>query len=412
MTRRRSLVVLGGADGSVSLYLRARELGLHTICVDFRDTAPAVAVADEFVPESVREPERIAAALRGRDDLVGVVCPASDVGLPAQAWLTRHWGLPHPLSPAAVAASVDKPVFRDLLESLDLPRYRSVAGEPGAELVVRAAALRFPVLVKPVDASGSRGVEQIGDVAGLPGAFSRAARFSACGRVIVEEFVTGRPLSVEALIVDGEVAFHAVTRRTVTPPPLWVTTSHRTPAGLPAAVDDLLAQQLGAVCSALGHRNGPLTADAVLAEDGELYLIEIAARPGGNGLAELVRSAYGVDLIEATLALATGDVPTLRPRRPRHRVALMLTAGSDGRVLGVEGVERVRTMACVERFHLFAVPGTPVHRYEQAGDKLGYLVLRADSAADLRRAEREVERTLAFRIGVADDVLLDDAPVG
>ena len=405
----RTLVVLGGADGSVGTYRRARELGYRTICVDFRAAAPAVAVADELALVSVRDPEAVAAALAGRDDVAGVLCPASDVGLPTQAWLVRHWGLPHPLPAAAVAASVDKAVFRRLLHTLQLPRYGSVAGVPGPRLAARARMLRFPVLVKPVDSSGSRGVEQVHGPAGFEAAFARSVAFSPSGRLVVEEYVEGRHLSVEALVVDGAVAFHAVTARVVTPPPYWVTACHRTPAALPPGTDDHLVAMLTAVCGALDYRNGPLTADAVLGADGELYLVEMAARPGGNGLSELIESAYGVDLVAGAVALATGGTPQLSAHPPRHRAAVMLASEQAGQVLAVDGVERARALPEVERLYLFAGQGTVVRAYEQAGHKLGYAILRADSAPALRRAEQTLAETLSFRVEALDD---DAAAVG
>ncbi len=400
-----TLVILGGADGSVGAYLRARDLGYRTVCVDVRTDAPAAAVADELVEVSVREPERIAAALAGCTDVVGVLCPASDMGVRAQAWLTRHWGLPHPVPAAAVAASVDKAVFRRLLRTLNLPCYASVAGAPGPQLAARAHRLRFPVLVKPVDSSGSRGIEQVAAPAGLEAAFARAVTFSRLGRVVVEEYVEGVHLSVEALVVGGAIAFHAVTRRTLTPPPNWVTAAHRTPAGLPPGVDEHLVEALGQVCAALEYRNGPFSADAVLGTDGRLYLVEMAARLGGNGLAELVEAAYGVDLVTGTIALATGGIPLLRPRPPADASAVMLTAADGGEVLAVDGAERVRGMSEVQQLYLFADKGSVVHAYEQAGHKLGYVVLRAGSAADLRRAERVVHETLAFRLAPSEDDL-------
>jgi biotin carboxylase len=403
MSRTESLVVLGGADGSVGAYLRARELGYRTICVDVRTDAPAAAVADELVEVSVREPERIAAALAGRTDVVGVLCPASDAGVPAQAWLTRHWGLPHPLPDAAVAASVDKAVFRRLLGTLDLPRYASVAGVPGRRLAARGRPLEFPVLVKPVDSSGSRGIEQVAAPAQLAGAFARAVAFSRVGRVVVEEYVEGAHLSVEALVVGGAVAFHAVTRRTVTPPPNWVTTAHRTPARLPPGVEAHLVEALTAVCAALEYLDGPLTADAVLGTDGRLYLVEMAARLGGNGLAELVESAYGVDLVGGMIALATGRTPVLHPHPAADASAVMLTATDGGQVVAVEGAERVRAMPEVQRLYVFAAEGDIVHPYEQAGHKLGYVVLRAGSPADLHRAEHAVRETLALRLAPSDE---------
>jgi len=160
---------------------------------------------------------------------------------------------------------------------------------------------------------------------------------------------------------------------------------------------------LTGICAALGYRHGPLTADAVLAADGTLYLIEIAARLGGNGLAELVESAYGVDLVEAMVTAATGGTPQLRPHPPRHRLAAMLATEEGGQVLGVEGIEQVQAMPEVERLHLFARPGSVVRPYEQAGHKLGYAILRGDSLADLLRAERALTTTLAFRLAVPDD---------
>lgn len=398
----KSLVILGGADGSVSTYLRARELGYRTICVDMRPGAPAAEIADEFVHVSVRTPEQIAAALGDRPDIVGVLCPASDVGLPTQARLIELWGLPQRLPGSAVAASVDKSVFRGLCESVGLPSYGVVSGTPGRELVESARELRFPTLVKPVDSSGSRGVVACATPGRLTSAVNEAIAFSPSGRVIVEEHLDGRHFTIEALVVDGVVAFHAVTWRAVTPPPYFVTTAHVMPAELPDEADRHLMDMLSKICAELGYSHGPLTLDAVLGRDGTLYLIEMSARLGGNGLSELVETATGVDLVGSMIELATGGSPVLDPRPIRPSLVHMLASDRAGHLSSVEGVDEVMAMPEVLRLHLFAEKGSHVHAYEQAGYKLGYLVLSADSLWELWRAEGAARATLKFRLGAPD----------
>jgi biotin carboxylase len=395
----KSLVIIGAADGSVSTYQRARELGYATIAVDMRASAPAVEHADEFVQVSVRAPEQIAAALLDRDDIVGVLSPASDVALPAQAWLTRHWNLPNPLPERAMQASVDKRVFREICTRLGLPSYGSVAGTPGPELVKAAQQLRYPTLVKPVDSSGSRGVVACSGPGRLPSTFAEALSFSPSGQVVIEEFVDGDHFTVEALVEDGRIAFHAVTERTVTPPPYFVTSAHLLPASLPPSVDEQLVDMLNAVCADLGYRTGPLTLDAVLGRDGHLYLIEMGARMGGNGLAEVIEACHGVDVIGGMIAAAVGEPMRLNPHAPKPTLVHILSSDRAGHLTAIEGVEQVLAMPEVTSLSLFAEPGDQVRAYEQAGYKLGQVVLSADTVAEVRDAETKIRGTLRFLLG-------------
>src|SRR5262249_52028180 len=95
-----ALLVLGAADGSLATYRTARRLGYRTIAVDQRETAPGVALADEHLAVSTREPDRILAALGDRSDLVGVLAPCSDIALPTQRELAARLGLPCGLTEA------------------------------------------------------------------------------------------------------------------------------------------------------------------------------------------------------------------------------------------------------------------------------------------------------------------------
>lgn len=399
----KTLVILGAADGAVATYDRARELGYHTICIDQNPDAPGVSHADEFLQISTRDPQQVADRLAGRGCICGVLAPASDAALPALARLTTHWGLAGTVSEDVVRASVDKSFFRRVCGELDLSPIKSVSGGAGAALARAAIRLRFPVLVKPVDSTGSRGVLLVTEPAGMSAALTEAVQHSYTGRVIVEEYVSGSHYSVEAVIDGGTPVFCAVSRRTITAAPHFISTSLALPTDLPAGIVTEIRQQLATVCRRLDYRRGPLNADLVVDATNTVHLIEVGARVGGNGIAELVAASYGVDILEASIAAAVGAPISLHPRPARPALLHVLHDQRSGRLAAVDGVEQVRRHPQVVELRLFAEPGRAVAPYVQAANKLGYVVLAGPDAAQLQRVADEISSVLRWHV--------DDAPV-
>lgn len=395
-----TLVILGGADGSASTYLRARELGYRTICVDRRGDAVARPLADEFVLASIRDPQLIARELDGRTDLVGVLSPASDTGLPAQRWLAQRWRLPEP-SAAAVRASQDKSYFRAVCDRLGFAGYGYVAGSADRELALRAAALRFPVLVKPLDAQSSRGIQVCTDVSEVVAAAREAARFASDGSVIVEEQLIGRHYSAEVFVDHGQVAFVGVSARTMTPAPYFVTTAHRVPADLAAEQELELTEVLNRLVAELGYRRGPLTIDLLIDRADRMHLIEMGARVGGNGLGELVRHAYGVDTVAASIAAATGDPADVTPTRSRAAVSEVLYTDQPGVVTDVVGADAAAAVPELVELILFASAGQEVLPYHNAANKLGHFVVVADRPDQAAAAAAAIRATLRFDLSGA-----------
>lgn len=394
----RSLVILGGSASTAGIYQRASKLGYRTIAVDPR---PAVELADEYLTISCRAPERVAAALADRADIAGVLC-AGDAGLAARAALTRHWGLADQLPESAVRVSVDKAEFRRLCDRVGLPTYGWVSGRPGPDLLARARHLRYPAVVKPVDGSGGRGVAPCASPAALPLAVAEAVAHSASGHVQVEESVGGTHLTVEALVRDGAVVFHAVSERTLTPPPFFVTCSHLLPVALPEGTDAALLGMLTTICAAIGYRRGPLTMDAVLGHDGWVYPVDLSVRTGGNGLPEAIESAYGVDVTGAAIAFAAGEKVSLAPRPPRRTLVHLLSSDRPGTLTDVEGAADVRAMPEVIDLQLFIAAGSRVEPYERSDHKLGQVVLSSGTATALRAVESRVSTMLRFRLAEQD----------
>ncbi|MBB5874182.1 biotin carboxylase [Allocatelliglobosispora scoriae] len=391
-----TLAVLGGADGAITTLITARRLGITTICIDARTDAPAVEYADEFLNVSTRDVDQLAARLADRPDLAGVVSPASDVNLPAQYQLAQRLGLPNGLSPQALRASVDKGFFREVCESLGQPGPRFVQGIPD-QVRHTAATLRHPVIVKPTDSSGGRGISLCADPAGLDDAIRGAVAYSASGVVIIEEFLDGDHYAVEAVVVDGRIAVFGLGARQLTAPPHFVTLEHVMPGGDTGLADRCRAI-LDEIVTALDYRWGSLNADLLVDRDGRVIVIELGARLGGNGSAELLGLVNGIDVTAAYVRAACGEHPAVTPARTGCAAMRVLHTTEAGKLIAVTGLAEARALPGVVDLILAARPGDHVEPYHRAGAKLGYLLATAPDHDCLRHTLARVDELLRFEV--------------
>ncbi|GII78472.1 carbamoyl phosphate synthase [Sphaerisporangium rufum] len=393
-----TLLVLGGADGAISTLRAAARLGLRAACADMRADAPALRHASEFLHVSTRDVPGLLAALSGRSDIVGVLSPASDVNLPSQLAVARRLGLPCGLSDDAVRASVDKGFFRDLCDGLGLPGPRHAHGPPD-EVAPAVPGLRPPLIVKPVDSSGGRGISGCAAAAEVAAAVEAALRWSAAGRVIVEEYLAGDHYTAEAVVDGGRVALMGLAERVLTPPPHFVTAGHAMPGGEPGLAAEV-RRMLDLVCAALDYRHGCLNADVLVTPDGDVVLIEVGTRLGGNGVPELLGLVTGIDVVEAQIRMAIGERPRLAPRPGAHAAVRVLGSRREGRLAGLGGTREIRALPGVADLVLSAAPGDHVEPLSRAGAKLGYVVAGGPDRASVRAVLDQADRLL--RVELAD----------
>ncbi len=399
----KALVILGAGDGSLPTYVAAHRLGHHVIGVDRHDWEVAVPLADEFLHISTTESEAIVAALGDRSDIAGILAPSSDVALPTLQVLAGRYdtvGLPRHV----VRASTDKAYFHRLCAAAGLASYRLAEGDTAGELLAVSGGLRMPLVVKPNDSAGSRGISLCADRAALPGAIEAALSMSPTHTAVLEEQVVGSHHTLEGFRIDGRLAFAAITARTITEPPHLVTRNYRVPSGLPAEIERRILDAACLVCSMLGLRTGPIDLDVIVEPDGTVQLIEIGARVGGSGLTELIRHTYGVDVVEASIDAAVGLPVDLQPLHERRCGTLVIFGSdSDGVLAAVRGEDEVRRMPELAELCLVAGPGHDVSAYRHAAAKLGYAILVADDERALAEALEALRHRLIFDIAEAVD---------
>jgi biotin carboxylase len=141
----------------------------------------------------------------------------------------------------------------------------------------------------------------------------------------------------------------------------------------------------------------------VVTPEGEPYVIELGMRTGGNGLDELVRHCYGVDPVRAALQVAVGRPVELAPHIPRPVMWRVLTAAHAGELASISGAERMAEIPEVAELVVLVEPGHPVRPYREVSDRLGWVVLEADTVAALDAAAERVSHTLTFDVTPAGD---------
>ena len=378
----KSLLVLGGAEKTVPLVRHALARGHRVVLCDQNPANPCRTLASEFVEVSTIDRDAVLAAARARG-ASGVVAFGSDIMAVEAAWLAGQLGLPgNPSDAVDIMGRKDR--FRAFLaeQGFPVPGCRSV--EDMAVVNWPASGLRLPVIVKPVDGAGSTAVIRVDRWADLPPAFHAAQSASRSNRVIVEEFITrAHPhmIAGDAFVVDGRVTFWGLldSHRAASAAPC-LPTGTSWPVSLDAARQEQVRQQVQALVTALGLRFGPLNLELMFGEDSALYIIEVAARNGGNAIPELLAAATGVDLIAALVAASLGEPVDLRPNRQGGWLAnYMIHSPVAGRFAGVEIAPRLAPY--VEGMVLDVRPGDPVRAFDRAPHAIGTLWLRFPDAA-------------------------------
>ena len=396
---RGTLLVLGASEDQLPVYLEARRRGLRTIAVDWWTDRPALRYADEHLHISTRDHAAIAAAVGDRP-LAGVVAAASDVSLESWHELSTRYRAPFRYPLAAALTSVDKVAFHAVAAAAGVPGYRWREHTDPIALAERAGEVGYPLVAKPADSSGSKGVTLVECPEQLPAALAYAARYSATGKLVVEEFLSGLNLTVDVFMRDGEAAFTGVTEKRILPGPHFVIGGHTCPAPVDDRIRSQLTELAVRLCRAVGLIDGPANFDVIAGPDGQIRVLEGNARLCGNAFPLLMREVYGVDTVAALTSLALGEPFDLTPTRQRAGVIHVLASPLpvDGVLREVAGVEQVRAIPGVARCEVYAEPGTRVRPFTESGLKFGYLLVAGPDLAAAEATLATALRTLRLTV--------------
>lgn len=389
-------MILGAGVFQCAGIRRAVDAGIRVVTVDNDpDNAGHKISGNSLNISTLAADEVLAAAKRLKID--GIATFASDVATNTVAKVASELGLPGP-SVSSVRQLASKSHFRTLQHEHGIPAPKFAITNGKLDLA-RLAEMTAPVICKPTDSSGSRGVTRVDDLSReqVEKAVRIARAFSRSGEVCVEEFVEGVEFGGDAFLRAGSFANLTITKKHRE---AFTVSGHELPSGLDAETSDNIASVVLRCCHAAGYTDGPLNFDVMLNGD-NVVVLEMSPRTGGNGIPTLISTATEFDTLAATCEYALGRDPMTQSRPPTAAGSMVFGASSSGVIRHIATGATIEMVPGVVESVICHSRDDRVGAFDHGGNALGYAVFELaaglsyeDMTARLRAAlSLELEST-------------------
>lgn len=373
----KKLAIIGASYLQAPLIQKAKDMGIETHVFAWAAEDVGEKIADYFYPISITEKEII--LQKCRDIQIDGVCSiASDLAAVTVSYVAVNMGLTGN-SLESTYFSTNKNAMRKRFEENGDPSPRSYLVHEEKELDGKRCV--YPVIVKPVDRSGSRGITKLENRAGLSDAIEEAKRQGFQKAALVEEFAEGQEYSVECISWQGAHHFLALTKKYTTGAPHFIETAHLEPAPVSKSVMNQVKAVTFHALDSLQIKNGASHTELKIAENGTIKLIEIGGRMGGDCIgSSLVQLSTGIDFVRAVIQIALGEEPDLQQKNSGMAAAIRFICTEKDRL----------ALACVKREHPQYVIhedlwSDSVNAVTDSSTRSGYFLMQTQSREQLER---------------------------
>lgn len=388
----KTILIVGAGVAQKEGILRARDMGYRVVATDGSPDAPGLDSADAFRVIDVKDiPAHLALAEEFQID--GVLSIATDVSLQTVLAVREKFNLPG-LSREPLMVGLNKQLQRNMCRKNGIaqPKFRATTEPDEVESI--AAEIGYPLVVKPVDNAGSRGVSLVESVSELNAATIEAFDNSVSGTILLEAFVQGKELTVEGFSVDGEHHILAVSEKMKPEETPCVATELAYPAQLTSGERTAVELLMKGVYDAAGVDHSPTHAEVILTPNGP-YFLEMGCRGGGFYVfTRVVEAASGYDIVGNWVRLAAGD--PIEPVVARDRgVILRFMIGKPGVLNSVRGLEAAAAIDGVDVGSFFQV-GEFVPEFSNDGSRTGWMIVKGEGLEDAKSKADIVSSLVLF----------------
>lgn len=307
----KKILLLGGSEAQLISINKAKDLGYYTIVCDYLPDNPGQFIADAFYQVSTTDKEAILDIAR-KENIDGIVAYSSDPAAPTAAYVANKMNLPG-MDYDVVRHFCEKQLFREFLKknNFNVPNSRKIE-IPYDESKIDLSEFSFPVIVKPTDSSGSKGITVLNDSSKITEALQYAANYSRNKTLIIEEFIVrDHPNVIEAeiFVINGEVTSWGLINsiRDTTSNPL-LPAGYSYPLEITEERKRIVKTEISRLVTAAGNPSGAFNIEMIIDKNNRLFFLDAGPRNGGNRLPEFISMISGKDLITATILNAMGDM--------------------------------------------------------------------------------------------------------
>lgn len=387
----KALVIAGGLP-QIELIRQLKERGIEALLADGSPAAVARPYAEKFYHIDVFNTEAIKKIAKDEKvDFLITVC--ADQVLCVVAEVSEMLGLPCYIDYETSKNVSDKIRMKRIFKQSNIPTTDYVETDHLDLNVINH--LKFPLVIKPVDAYSSRGVRKAENEQELKQYYAEAQKIGRSGRVIVEEFFEGEEISVDAFVVNGKAKILNVTNsEKVKDKDRFVIFRGRYPAIVSSKVLSQIEDVTQKIADGFGLVNAPLLVQMLTKED-NISVLEFCARTGGNMKYLLIKYACGVDVIGATLDITLGRTPDLGIKFEKHKIVVNDFIYCKPSVFDhFEGFEELVEEGVINEFHPVRLKGTQMKGVTSSSDRIAGMNIVADTLEEYNAKRERINKSV------------------
>ncbi len=367
MVQSKTIAIIGASYLQLPLVLKCKELGYKSVCFAYLEGALCKDYCDEFYEISILEKETILKICK-EIKIDAILTIASDIAVPTVNFIANSLNLiGNSIASSLVCTNKNK--MKDSFKKSGLPIANYIEISESEDLI-NVQELNYPLIVKPSDRSGSLGVTKITEEGNLLQAFEIAHAHSFNKTVIIEEFIVGKEISVEAISYKGQHNILAYTDKITSGSPHFVELEHHQPSTITIEMKQSIVELLNKAFNSIGIENGASHSEFIIDKNNNLFLNEIGARMGGDFIgSHLVELSTGFDYLKAVIDVSLGIFSPAPIKHLAHSGVVFLSKKTQERFNSINKSESV----IIEH----QTNGTISESLTKSADRNGYFIYQS-----------------------------------
>lgn len=394
----KKIMIIGAGLLQAFVIKRAKELGYITISVDGNSNAIGFKYSDYYSAINITDKEACLEYAKAMK-IDGVLTAATDYGVLTANYIAQEMNLQGNKYNVCEIIK-NKYLTRKVLSDNhvdSMTEFYEVTDINQVDEIINK--IKLPVIVKPCDGSGSRGIKKISNKLELKEACKEAIKCSLSKKVLIEQFIEGKEYGVESFVVDGYVNVLSIMNKTMTKDPVYAELGHCSKSGLSDEIEEEIKKKVTDTINALGITTGSVNMDLLIDKESKIYIIDIGARMGGNLIgSHIIPLSTGIDYIGNMIKLALGENTNLKQTVFDKVVSTRLLTLTPGKVKNISCISDIEELEKVNDLILNISENSIINEYKSNLDSCGYVVVCDDNAEEAQELSLQLKKEIDRRV--------------
>lgn len=385
MKEKTIAIVLGGTNAHIALINNLKIRGYYIILIDYLENPPAKDFADEHLRESTLDREKVLEiATNFKASLV--ISTSIDQANNIACYVAEKLGLPKPYSYETALNVTDKLLMKKIMIENGIPTSKFISIEDFSEF--DDSILMFPLVVKPSDSTGSKGVRKANTNLEVKYFFGKALKVSRNKKVIIEEYVNGMEIQIDCFISHNQTKIIMIRQKNQ----IRVNgnfTMQSVGSSIPTEVSEVgqnkIQQISNHIASVFNLNNTPLFIQAIIDKNDNISVVEFAPRVGGGLSYRLIELYTGFDFLNASIDSFLNITPTIEIKKSKYILESVIIYSKAGIFDRITGHQKLLEDKIIEEFFFFVSKGMQISSDMSTKSRVGAFIVKADSKDELNK---------------------------